>query len=159
MRKALAAIGLIFLFSCGYTMAITEPQVNKNLQKTFPLKKSYSFSGLKVATVELLDPQVRLLGNDTAKVKLRYKISAPFLKGKEGVIDAKAKVVYDPKSKTIYLADLIPENLGGPTERKLLSEALKRIGKLPIYRFEGSKAKLIKKIKVEKGKILVNFGV
>jgi len=159
MKKLIAALGLAFLFSCGYTMAITEPQVNRNLQKTFPLEKSYSLASLKVAKVELLDPSVRLLGNDTAEVRLRYRISAPFLKEKEGVIDAKAKVVYDPETKTIYLTDLIPENLGGPTERKLLSEVLKRVGRLPVYRFEGTKAQLIKSIKVEEGKILVKFGV
>jgi len=154
MKRFLLLFSLIFLTACGYTMAIHESQVNRNLQKTFPLEKSYA-----VAKVELLEPQVKLLGDDVAEVKLKYRLSAPFVKAKEGVIDARAKVIYDPETKTIYLTDLLPMNIGGDAEKKLLSEVLKAVGRIPVYRFEGTKAQLIKSIKVEEGKILVKFGV
>ena len=152
-RFALLMVSL-FLFSCAYTMAITENQVNRNLSRSFPVEKEYAF-----AKVELLEPSVKLLGNDEAQVKLKYRLSLPLMKAKEGTIKAKGRVVYDPKTKTIYLTDLIPLNLGGPAERELLSRALKSVGRLPVYRLKGSKAELVKSIKVEDGKILVKFGI
>jgi len=152
-RLALLFISL-FLVSCAYTMAVTENQVNKNLSRSFPLEKDYS-----VAKVELFDPRVKLLGNDEAQVNLRYKLSLPFMGTREGTVKAKGKVIYDPETRTIYLTDLIPLNVGGPAERELLSKVLRSVGRLPVYRLKGSRAELVKSIKVEKGKILVKLGI
>ncbi|WP_456455997.1 DUF1439 domain-containing protein [Thermovibrio sp.] len=152
--KKLTFLLLPFLFSCAsYTLTIPEAKVNQNLQKSFPLEKEYSLT-----KVELLNPQVKLLGNDKAEVKFNYKVSVPFLGEKEGKVDAKAKVIYDPKTATVYLTDFLPLNLKGK-EASIISQALKLIGKVPVYRFEGTKAKLIKGIKVEKGKLLVKLGI
>ncbi len=144
---------LPFLFSCTYTMTIPETKVNQNLSKSFPMEKKYSFT-----KVELLNPQVKLLGNDQAEVKFDYKVSIPFLGEKKGKVQAKTKVVYDPKTATVYLTDFLPLNLKGK-EASIISQALKLIGKVPVYKFEGTKAKLIKGIKIEKGKLLVKLGV
>lgn len=134
-------------------MTIPETKVNQSLRKSFPLEKEYPFT-----KVELLNPQVKLLGNDKAEVKFDYKVLIPFLGEKEGKIDAKVKIMYNSKTATIYLTDFLPLNLKGK-EADILSKALKLIDKVPIYRFKGTKAKLIRGIKVEKGKLLVKLGV
>ncbi len=154
MKKFALLVASLFLFSCAYTMAISEGQVNRNLAKSFPLEKEYS-----LAKVELLNPQVKLLGEDEAQVKLNYKLSLPFMKVREGTVEARGRVLYDPKTKTIYLTDLIPLNLKSSTQRELLSRVLKSVGRIPVYRLEGTKGEFVKSIKVERGKILVKLGM
>ncbi|WP_457678362.1 hypothetical protein [Thermovibrio sp.] len=153
MKKRLLILAILFLSSCGYTMAISESRLNANIRKSFPVERDY-----KVAKVELFNPSVKLLGNGFAEVKFNYKLQFPFFKPKTGEVKAKAKVVYDPKTATVYLTDVVP--LNGPSkERELLREALRALGKIPVYRIEGAKAKLVKGIEVKKGELLVKLGV
>jgi hypothetical protein len=135
-------------------MSISESQLNQNLQKSFPIEKEYAFIKLK-----LTNPKVKLVGEDRAKVSFNYFLQSPLLKGKSGKVEAEAKVEYDPNDKVIYLTDLIPEKLKGKVEGELLSSALRKVGRIPLYKFKGTKAQMVKDISIERNRILVKFGI
>jgi hypothetical protein len=165
MKKKLIAFAaaLLTTASCAsYTVTIPEAKLNQNLKRKFPVRKSYSLISAK-----LFNPQIKLLGKGEAEIKLNYELNLAGVKKLTGNLNAIGKVLYDPKAKTVYLTKLQIEKLKilngqllkGETAQiinRLLREELRKI---PIYRFKGTKAQLIKAIKVEKGKLLIQFGV
>jgi len=164
MKKRLAALAAVLLTaSCAtYTVTIPEAKLNQNLRREFPVKKSYSLISAK-----LLNPRIKLLGKGEAEIKLNYELNLAGIKKLKGNLNALGKLLYDPKTKTVYLTELQVEKiklLGGQLLKgeaaqvvnRLLKEELRKV---PVYRFKGTKAQLIKSIRVERGKLLIQFGV
>ena len=162
MRKFILFPFLLFTFACAYNLTIPESELNARLQKVFPVEREVYLSKVK-----LEDPKLKLLGNNRGEVILDFSVEPPIGPEIKGKVDAVGKFQYDPKSRTIYLTDLETKELD-VNGRKFLSEKTGRIisslfrtvlKRIPVYRFEGEKARLIKGITVEKGKVVVKLGV
>ena len=153
---------VIFLFSCAYTLTIPESELNKRLQENFPVKKE-----IYLSRVILDNPKLKLLGKNDGEVIFDLDVIPPIGKEIKGKVDAVGSFKFDPKTKTLYLVDLETKRviLNGKTfltkdTGELLSLIFKGIlNQIPVYRFEGQKAKLIKNVEIEKGKVVVKLGV
>ena len=153
---------VLFFFSCAYTLTIPESELNKRLQESFPVKKEIYFS-----KVVLDNPKLKLIGRNEGEVVFDLDIVPPIGREIKGKVDAVGSFKFDPKTKTLYLVDLETKRiiLNGKTfltkdTGEFLSLFFKSVlSKIPVYRFEGQKAKLIKNIEIEKGKVVVKIGV
>ena len=153
---------VIFLFSCAYTLTIPESELNKRLQENFPVKKE-----IYLSRVILDNPKLKLLGKNEGEVIFDLDVIPPIGKEIKGKIDAVGSFKFDPKTKTLYLVDLETKRviLNGKTfltkdTGELLSLIFRNfLSKIPVYRFEGQKAKLIKNVEIENGKVVVKLGV
>ncbi len=153
---------VLFFFSCAYTLTIPESELNKRLQESFPVKKEIYFS-----KIVLDNPKLKLIGRNEGEVVFDLDIVPPIGREIKGKVDAVGSFKFDPKTKTLYLVDLETKRiiLNGKTfltkdTGELLSLFFKSVlSKIPVYRFEGQKAKLIKNIEIEKGKVVVKIGV
>lgn len=161
MRKFILTL-MLFLFSCAYTLTVPESELNKRLQEAFPIKKEVYLS-----RVILDNPKLRLIGKNEGEIVFDLDVIPPIGKEIKGKVDAVGSFTFDRKTKTLYLVNLETKSVtvnGKPLLTKDTGELLSLIfrsvlNKVPVYRFEGGKAKLIKDVKIEKGKVVVRLGV
>ncbi len=160
--RNLVFLVVLFFFSCAYTLTIPESELNKRIQESFPVKKE-----IYLSKVVLDNPKLKLIGKNEGEVIFDLDVIPPIGKEIKGKVDAVGSFKFDPKTKTLYLVDLETKRvtLNGKTfltkdTGELLSLIFKGIlNQIPVYRFEGQKAKLIKNVEIEKGKVVVKLGV
>lgn len=153
---------LLFFFSCAYTLTIPESELNKRLQEGFPVKKE-----IYLSKVVLDNPRLKLIGKNEGEIIFDLDVIPPIGREIKGKVDAVGTFKFDPKTRTLYLVDLETKRitLNGKTfltkdTGELLSLIFKSVlSRVPVYRFEGQKAKLIKNVEIERGKVVVKIGV
>ena len=161
LRKFILPL-ILFLFSCAYTLTVPESELNKRLQETFPIEKE-----MYLSRVILDNPKLKLIGKNEGEIIFDLDIIPPIGKEIRGKVDAVGSFTFDRKTKTLYLVNLETKSvtINGKTfltkdTGELLSLIFKTVlNRVPVYRFEGGKAKLIKDIRIEKGKVVVKLGV
>ena len=152
----------------GYSATISTEEVNNAFAKVFPLQKKSSFGTIAFKRA-LLKP-----ANESDRVALSVAFgltSFEIPEGIEGVLTLSAGLRYDPRSKKISLKEVTP--LGVQFSNASLAEyvskgaksalnviAMKALSDIEIYQMKESfSARFIKSITVNKGKIVVQYGL
>ncbi len=164
MRRlyTLLVLFLFTAFSCTYNLTISELELNRKLQQNFPVEKEVYLSKIK-----LDNPKLKLLGNNKGEIAFDLTLKPPIGKNIRGTIDAIGKFKFNPGTKTLYLVDLKVEkvtinrtNILTESIKNLVSIVFKSLLKeVPVYRFKGEKARFIKNVNVEKGKVVITLGM
>ena len=161
-RLYMLVLFLLTTFSCTYNLTIPEVELNRKLQQNFPVEKEVYLSKIKFD-----NPKLKLLGNNKGEITFDLTLKPPIGKNIRGTIDAIGKFKFNPKTKTLYLVDLKVEkiiigrtNILTESIKNLVSFSFKSLLKeIPVYKFKGEKARLIKNVNVEKGKVIVTLGM
>ncbi len=162
MKRLFSILLLLFFVSCAYNLTLSETDLNKRLRQVFPVEKEVYFTRVK-----LDNPSLKLLEGNRGEILFDLAVKPPIGKELKGKVDAVGKFQFDPETKTIYLVDLETKEVSingkrflSNKTRELLSTLFKGVLKrIPVYRFEGEKARFIKGISTERGKVIVKLGV
>ena len=160
--RTLLLLFAVFLFSCAYTLTLSESDINKRLQEGFPVEREVYLSRLV-----LDNPKLRLLGKNRGEVVFDLDIIPPIGREIKGKVDAVGSFRFDPKTKTLYLVDLNTRSVTLNGRRLLTKDTGELLSfffrnvlkKIPVYKFEGEKARFIKDVEIERGKVVVKLGV
>ena len=155
-------LAVIVFFSCAYNLTLSEADLNSKLKQVFPVEKE-----VYLTTVRLENPSLKLLEGNRGEVLFDLTVKPPIGRKLKGKVDAIGKFQFDPETKTLYLVDLETKDVtvNGKTflsdkTGRLISTLFKGVLKrIPVYRFEGEKARFIKGISTERGKVIVKLGV
>ena len=178
-KSLLVTLGLIIgtFTSCvgvdpqgrGYSVAVPMGMINSTLAEQFPLKESRSFG-----TVEMLDPNVLAQdGSDKLSIGTGFNITSMLMpNGIGGSLKLSSGVRFDPKTKNLYLANPMVQELKFQdfSLAKYLTESMRNslglliaetIAKKPIYNISkaGMGTSFVKGIDVRDGQIFLTFGL
>ncbi|NKQ41373.1 MAG: DUF1439 domain-containing protein [Sulfurovum sp.] len=147
---------------------ISTENVNEALAKVFPIQKKSSFGSVALKRAILIPAR------ESSKVALSVGFgltSFEIPEGIDGVLTLSAGLRYDPKTKKIYLKEVTPigVNFGNPSLSEYVSKgartalnviAMRELSDIEIYQVKESfSARFIKHIKVDKGKIVIEYGL
>ena len=151
-----------------YDTTISTTEVNEAFAKVFPLQRKSSFGAIALKRA-LLRPSV-----ETDKVMLSVAFgltSFEIPEGIEGVLTMSAGLRYEPETKKIYLTEVTPggvrfsntslaEYVSKGARSALNVIAMRELSNVEIYQLKKSfSARFIKNITVEKGKIVIQYGL
>ena len=159
---SLVISAVILTVSCAYNLSIPESIVNEFLKKEFPKKEKVLLS-----EITLKNPVLKLLGNNEGELILNVDVKPPIGGQIKAKVDAIGKFTFERENKTLYLVGLEPKSIsvnGKEYRNSLLNKIVNALisgtlNKIPVYKLTGIKAKLIKGISIEKGKIAVKVGI
>jgi len=178
-RALFFLIGIFFFFSgcsskstpgslLGYTTTISTEEVNQALSKAFPREKKSSF-GKVVLKNAILEPSTE---SDKVMLALSFGLTSfEIPEGIDGKMGLSAGLRYDPKSRKIYLKEVTPAGIqfGNKSLANYVSKgarsalnviAMRELSDIEVYQVkEGLTARFIKDITVDKGKIVVRYGL
>ncbi len=178
-RSLLVALGLMIgsFTGCvgvdpqgrGYSIAVPMGMINSTLAKQFPLKESRSFG-----TVEMLDPNILgQEGTDKLSIGTGFNITSMLMpNGLGGSLKLSSGVRFDPKTKNLYLANPMVQELKFQdfSLSKYLTNDMRNalglliaetISKKPIYNISeaGIGTGFVRGIDVRNGQIFLTFGL
>ncbi len=146
---------------------ISTQEVNEAFAKVFPIRKKSSFGTIAFKRA-LLRPSTE---SDKVALSVAFGLTSfEIPEGIEGVLTLSAGLRYDPRTKKIYLKELIP--VGVRFNDTALSQyvskgarsalnviAMRELSDIEIYQVKESfSARFIKNITVSKGKIVIQYG-
>jgi len=152
----------------GYRSTISTAEINEALAKAFPLERKSSF-GKVVLRQALLKPTE---ASDRVALSVAFGLTSfEIPEGIDGVLTLSAGLRYDPRSKKIYLKEVTPQ--GVQFANSALAEyvskgarsalnviAMRELSTIEIYQLKESfSARFIKNITVDKGKIVIRYGL
>jgi len=164
-----------FFISCvqggkspGFEVALSPGMINAFLEKQFPVTQE-----LKVGILTLKDPKIASIDEkEKLNLGLGFNYKVPLLPSVSGNLLVAGGIRYNPEKKAIYLKnpeikDLqimnkrLPSLLSAETKRVLSGVVSYVFDEIPIYRFNEKDfyGRFIKDIRVEKGKIILRFGI
>jgi hypothetical protein len=166
-----AAAAAWLLLDRGYTVEVSEDEIQRQIESGFPVRKS-----VLVAKLVFSNPRVVLHGGSEDRVELRVEVVATGALGshrKEGSATITGGVRYDPAEGAFYLDDsrIALEIEGAEPERLAKIEeiatelARDRLATIPFHRldpagFRDSLARLaLKKVKVKRGKVVLTLAL
>jgi hypothetical protein len=153
----------------GYSVAVPMGMINSTLAEQFPLKESRSFG-----TVEMLDPNILgQAGSDKLSIGTGFNITSMLMpNGIAGSLSLSSGVRFDPKTKNLYLANPMVQDLKFQdfSLSKYLTTDMRNalglliaeiISKKPIYNISkaGMGTGFVKGIDVRNGQIFLTFGL
>jgi len=153
----------------GYSIAVPMGMINSTLAEQFPLKESRSFG-----TVEMLNPNVLAQdGTDKLSIGTGFNITSILMpNGIGGNLKLSSGVRFDPKTKNLYLANPMVQELKFQdfSLAKYLTEGMRNslglliaetLAKKPIYNISkaGMGTGFVKGIDVRNGQIFLTFGL
>ncbi len=167
-------VPFLFLISCAqksltsYSVEIPDSAINKYLQKEFPVEKE-----LPVGKIIFKNPKAVINDeNDRLKIGSTISLKIPFVPEQTGKIYVSGNIAFDQQKKELYLINPKLENLSFNNQNltkylpsnvnNILSQTVTEIFKqLPIYKIDKKsvQGRFIKDIKIEKGKLLLIFGI
>jgi len=178
-RSFLSLITVLFFFNgcsskggpgslLNYTSTISTEEVNQALSKVFPLRKKSSFGtvALKQATLKPAEK------SDRVALSVAFGLTSfEIPEGIDGSLSLSAGLRYDPKSKKIFLKEVTP--MGTTFQDSALSHyvsktaktalgviAMRELTDIEIYQVKESfSARFIKSVTVDKGKIVIRYGL
>ena len=153
----------------GYSFAVPMGMINSTLAGQFPLKESRSFG-----TVEMLDPNILgQTGTDKLSIGTGFNVTNMFMpNGIGGKLTLSSGVRFDPKTKNLYLANPMVEDLKFQdfSLAKYLTTDMRNalglliaetISKKPIYNISkaGMGTGFVRGIDVRDGRLFLTFGL
>ncbi len=180
MKKYLSRIAIIIILatvvlSCiqegknpGFEVSLSPSVINGFLEKQFPISEE-----LKVGRITLKDPKVLSIDkNEKLNVGLGFDYKLPLFPSISGKILLSGGIKYNPEKQALYLKNpeikdfeimqkKIPSLLSAESRRILSSVISSVFNQIPIYKFDRKSiyGHFVKDIRVEKGKIVVRFGI
>jgi len=152
----------------SYSSSISTQEVNEAFAKVFPLQKKSSFGKITFQRA-LLKPSSE---SDRVALSVAFAMTSfEIPEGIEGVLTLSAGLRYNTKSKKVFLKEVTP--LGIQFSNAALSQyvskgarsalnviAMRELSDVEIYQMKTSfSARFIKNITVQKGKIVVLYGL
>ncbi len=152
----------------GYSSSISTEEVNEAFSKAFPIQKKSSFGTVSLKRA-LLKPTSQ---SDRVALSVAFGLTSfEIPEGIEGTMALSAGLRYDPRSKKIYLKEVTPVGMqfGDTALSKYISKsarsavnviAMRELSNIVIYQVKESfSARFIKNITVNKGKIVIQYGL
>lgn len=157
----------------GYSVAIPMSMINSTLAENFPVSQKVSY-GVISGLLNIEDPTILgKAGSDKLGVGTTFKFSNMFIpNGIMGKINLASGIRYDGKSKNLFLANPMVNNLKfqdfsmakylTPEMRNAIGLVIaKAVAKKPIYNLNKSSnmmSGLVKGLDVRNGQVFVTFG-
>jgi len=153
----------------GYSVAVPMGMINSTLAEQFPVKESRSFG-----TVEMKDPNILgQQGSQKLAIGTSFNVSNMLMpNGIGGSLKLSSGVRFDPKTKNLYLANPMVEDLKFQdfSLAKYLTNDMRNalglliaetISKKPIYNISkaGMGSNFVRGIDVRDGQIFLTFGL
>ena len=152
----------------SYTSTISTEEVNQAFAKVFPRKKKSSLGRVMLKNA-ILKPSSK---SDKVVLSVAFELTSfEIPEGIDGTLGLSAGLRYDPKSKKIYLKEVTPINMkfsnrsleayvskGARSALNII--AMRELTDIEIYQVEESfSARFIKNIVVDKGHIVIRYGL
>ncbi len=153
----------------GYSVAVPIGMINATLADQFPVKERRSFG-----TVEMLNPNVLAKdGSNKLSIGTEFKITSMLLpNGLGGALKLSSGIRFDPKTKNLYLADPMVQELKFQdfSLAKYLTNDMRNalglliaetISKKPIYNISkvGMGSAFVRGIDIRNGQVFLTFGL
>jgi len=153
----------------GYSVAVPMSMVNNTLAEQFPVKESRSFGTVEMKDATILGQQ----GNDKLSIGTGFNVSGMLLPNNlGGSLKLSSGVRFDPKTKNLYLANPMVEELKFQnfSLAKYLTNDMRNalglliaetISKKPIYNISkaGMGSSFVRGIDIRNGQIFLTFGL
>lgn len=151
----------------SHKKTISIKDINEKFTKSFPINKkpSFGFVSFKKAMIKASDK------DDSVAISVAFRLTSfEIPEGIDGAMILSGGLRYDAKSKKILLKDVTPRNIRysdaslAEYVSKEVSSTLnvlimRELTDIEVYKIDGISSGFIRKVKIEKGNIFVEYGV